>query len=361
MDDAATRYSRQIRLPEVGPEGQGRLAKASVLLVGVGGLGAPVALYLAGAGVGRLVLVDPDRVALSNLHRQVIYTTHDIGRWKVEAAADRLRALNPHVAVETHARSFDETCARDLVRGAEVVVDGTDVFTTRYLINDTCVAEGRPDVFASVSAFDGQVAVFTSDGPCYRCLYPEPPAASDVPSCDIAGVLGVTPGVVALMQANEVLKWILGTGSPLSGRLLLWDGRAATTRIWHVERDPACPACGHGSRPAPVAPRVFPEIDARHLEAWLCDDAPPEVLDVRTAEEYQAGALDSLLVPLNQLPWRLDDLAPMRDRPVVVVCRTGSRSAQAVLYLRENGFDAINLQGGLDAWRREVDPSLEVV
>ncbi len=352
----AARYSRQMQLPEVGPAGQERLAAASVLLIGAGGLGSPAALYLAAAGVGRIGIVDFDRVDESNLHRQILYTTADVGAVKAEAAAARLRALNPHVEVETHDLKLDASNANALIAQYDLVADGADTFATRYAVNDACVATGRPNVFASVSAFTGQASVFAAPGgPCYRCLFPEPPPEGAVPSCAEGGVLGVLPGLMGTVQATEVLKWILGVGEPLVGRLWTLDARTMDVQVLRVTRDLDCLICNNGpSRPQPE-PVALPEIapsDAARLLAAETGDAL--LLDVRSEEEYAADQLGGVLLPLPELPWRIEELEPYRARRVLVHCRSGARSAQAVAYLRERGFDAVNVRGGIEAWRRDV-------
>lgn len=364
MTDETNRYRRQILLPEVGAVGQARLGAASVLVVGAGGLGSPVTLYLAAAGVGRIGVVDFDRVDSSNLHRQILYSTQDVGRTKLEAAEERLRALNPHVSVVRHETRLDTANAESIIRAYDVVADGTDTFATRYVVNDACVATGRPNAFASVSRFSGQASVFAAQGgPCYRCVFPEPPPAGLVPSCAEGGVLGVVPGLLGTVQATEVLKLLLGIGDSLIGRLLLIDALDMRFQTLQIEKDPACPVCGRGDTgtlPPPSPPAVtIPEIGPRDLKRLLESDAPPFLLDVRQAEEQAIADIGGALLPLNELPWRVDELAPHRDDPMVVVhCRSGARSAQAVQYLRERGFNAVNLRGGILAWSADVDPSV---
>ncbi len=366
------RYARQTILPEIGAEGQARLKVSSVLVVGVGGLGSPVALYLAAAGVGRIGLVDDDRVETSNLHRQVLYSSCEVGRTKVEAAAERLRALNPHVEVVPHPVRLTDANALELVRGYNVVADGTDTFATRYAVNDACVRAGVPNAFASVSRFTGQAAVFCAPGgPCYRCLFPEPPPPGAVPSCAEGGVLGALPGLRGTVQATETLKLLLGLGDTLAGRLLLVDALAMRFRTLAVERDPRCPACGerraaptHTPVPRPsmaAAPKpTVPEITVRELKKMRDEGKEPFVLDVRQPEEFAAANIGGALVPMAELPHRLDELEPHRSDPVLVVhCRGGGRSARAVEFLRQQGFtNAVNLKGGIHAWSDEIDPSL---
>ncbi|MFN3597880.1 MAG: molybdopterin-synthase adenylyltransferase MoeB [Rubricoccaceae bacterium] len=372
-----TRYARQTILPEVGRGGQARLARSRVLLVGAGGLGAPAALYLAAAGVGHLRLVDDDRVERSNLHRQVLYTDADAGRLKVEVAAERLGALNPDVHLEPHAARFEPGNAFDLLEGCDLVLDGTDVFATRYLVNDASVLAGVPNVFASVSRFEGQASVFGlvgaegRRGPCYRCVFPEPPPEGLVPSCAEGGVLGVLPGLLGLVQATEALKLLLGAGTPLAGRLLLFDTLGMRSRTLRLERDPACAVCGDAptittltptavSCSAPVAPSPIPEISPRDLEARLKSPDAPFVLDVRRPDEYAIANIGGALIPLDELPDRLGELEEHRGDPMfVVMCRSGARSGKAVELLHAHGFtNAVNLRGGILAWSDDVDPAV---
>lgn len=354
-DDA--RYLRQTVLPGVGTDGQRRLREASVLVVGVGGLGSPVALYLAAAGVGRLVLVDDDRVDVSNLQRQVLFGTPDVGRLKVEAAAERLRALNPAVDVVARAERLTAANARALVRASDVVADGSDTFATRYLVSDACVLEGRPCAHGSVLRFEGQATVLHhAGGPCYRCLFPTPPPADAVPTCAEGGVLGAVVGAVGALQATEVLKLLLGIGDPLAGRLLVLDALGGTARTLAFARRADCPACGD----APTLRDVLDLEPSDPCEAWtlspaaarafLASSPSPLLLDVRTPEEHAASTLGGRLVPLGELQEALGTFA--RDRPVLVYCQRGARSARAVALLRVAGVAAYALAGGLDAWRR---------
>ncbi len=337
-----------------------RLKSSRVLLVGVGGLGSPAALYLAAAGVGTLVLVDDDRVDESNLQRQVIFDTADVGRPKVEAAAERLRARHANLHVEPIARRFDETNARQLVAGVDVVVDGADNFATRYLVNDACVLEHRPNVFGSVSQFDGQVAVFAAPGgPCYRCLHPEPPPDGAILNCADAGVLGVLPGVIGALQAVEAIKIMAGVGSPLVGRLLTYEALRMRARDIVLPRDPDCPVCG--SHPAITAlsavtvscatPTSGDTMTVDELIGWRARQLPHVLIDVREPSEHAVERIDrAVLMPLGSLASMIETLP--RDRPVVVHCRTGGRSARAVAMLCAKGIDARNLAGGIEAWRR---------
>jgi adenylyltransferase/sulfurtransferase len=363
------RYGRHLALPEVGVEGQLRLKRAAVLLVGAGGLGAPAALYLAAAGVGRLTLVDDDRVDVSNLQRQVIFDTGDAGRDKADAARDRLSALNPHVDVEARAVRVTAENVTDLVRGHDVVIDGSDNFTTRYLINDACVRLRVPFVSGSVRRFEGQVCLFVpGDGPCYRCLFPAPPAPGTVPDCAQGGVLGVLPGIVGSIQAAEALKWILRAGDTLRGRLLRIDALHMRFTETAIARDPACPACGSepararragesSATPTREADVSVPEITVHDFKRRLDAGDDITVLDVREPHEYGICNLGGTLIPLGELPARMHELDPSRE--IVVHCRSGSRSARAVEFLRDAGFGKVwNLKGGIRAWSDEIDPSV---
>jgi len=373
-DDELRRYGRHLVLPEFGVEGQQRLKAGSVLVVGAGGLGAPLAMYLAAAGVGRLGLVDFDRVDVSNLQRQLLYDTRDIGRPKLEAAAQRLAALNPGVRVECHDARLSSENALEILRGYDVIADGTDNFATRYLVNDACALLGRPNVYGSVFRFEGQVAVFdAARGPCYRCLYPDPPPPGLVPSCAEGGVLGVLPGVIGTLQAIEVLKQLAGIGEPLVGRLMVFDALAMRFRELRIRKDPACPLCGEH-------PTVRELVD---YDAWCGSPAPPEaavndaidisvrdyqalrergedhvLVDVREPHEYRIVHLEgSTLIPLGTLPAREEELD--RSRLIVLYCHHGPRSRAATEYLRGRGFPRVrNLDGGIDAWSREVDPAV---
>ncbi len=372
-NDEILRYSRHLIMPEVGLTGQQRLKAARVLCVGAGGLGSPLMLYLAAAGVGTLGLVDFDVVDYTNLQRQVIHATPDVGRPKLESAADKLRALNPYVALEPFETRLDSDNALDIVRRFDLVVDGTDNFATRYLVNDACVLTGRPNVYGSVFRFDGQVTVLAArGGPCYRCLYPEPPPPGLVPSCAEGGVLGILPGLVGLMQATEAVKLILGRGEPLVGRLLLVDALSMRFRELTVRKSPDCPVCGPhatitalqdyqafcGVRGEESSPGVeVPEIQVEELKRRF--DAGEDVLlvDVREPHEYQICNLGGVLMPLSELPRRLSELDSSRD--MVVHCRGGVRSAKAVAFLHQAGFaKAKSLAGGLLAWAERIDPRM---
>jgi molybdopterin/thiamine biosynthesis adenylyltransferase/rhodanese-related sulfurtransferase len=365
--DERVRYARQLALPEVGEEGQERLKAARVLVVGAGGLGSPVALYLAASGVGTLGLVDFDAVDVTNLQRQLLYGTSDVGRSKLEAAAGRLSDLNPGVRVVPHAVRLSSENALDVVAGYDVVADGTDNFPARYLVNDACVLLGKPNVHASVYRFDGQASVFwASKGPCYRCLFEEPPPPDLVPSCAEGGVLGVLPGLLGTIQATEVLKLLLDVGEPLVGRLLLVDALRMEFRTISTARNPACAICGThptvtrledyeafcAGRPAPWVAETSPEALAARL---LADDAP-FLLDVREPYEIPARALAaSVNIPLADLPSRLAEVP--RSRDVVIYCESGTRSARALAVLRGAGHTRVShLAGGIARWLREGRP-----
>lgn len=363
------RYGRHLTLPEVGEDGQRRLKGSAALIVGAGGLGSPIALYLAAAGVGRLTLCDFDVVDPSNLQRQVLFGTADVGREKVTVAAERLRDLNPRVAVEPVPERVSSANVRALVRNADVVLDGSDNFTTRYLVSDACVLEGKPYVYGSIYRFDGQVSVFHPPaGPCYRCLFPEPPPDALVPNCAQAGVLGVLPGLVGSLQAAEALKLLLGRGRTLLGRLLLVDALDGQFREVRLHRDPSCPACGDaptivdavetgGAACADAAGgRAAPSLSPAELAARLVAPEPPLLVDVRESWEHLAGALpDSVHISLGDVPLRVSELPA--DRDIVLYCRVGPRAERAVEMLRAAGFTrAWNLRGGLAAWRDEQDP-----
>lgn len=373
--DELLRYSRHLILPEVGVDGQRRLKAARVLLVGAGGLGSPLALYLAAAGVGTLGLVDDDVVDVTNLQRQVLHGTSDVGRPKLDSAADRIAEINPHVKLELHRTRLTSANALEILRGYDLVVDGTDNFPTRYLVNDACVLLGVPNVYGSIFRFEGQVSVFaTAHGPCYRCLFREPPPPGLVPSCAEGGVLGVLPGLIGTLQATEVIKLILGVGQPLVGRLLLVDTLGPTFRTLQLRRDPECPACGTRELRELIDYEHFcgitrPGADA-HSELTVPSITPLElaerlgrgdeltVLDVREPHEWDICHLDvARLVPLGTLAEALPTLDPGAE--LVVHCKSGARSAKAVRQLREAGFTRVsNLEGGILRWSDDVDPSV---
>lgn len=367
------RYARHFSLPDVGEAGQRRLKGARVLLVGAGGLGSPAALYLAAAGVGTLGLVDDDRVDETNLQRQILFGTSQIGQGKHSAAADRLRDLNPHIHVEPFAVRLTSANAREILGGFDVVLDGSDNFPTRYLVSDACVMLGKPDVYGAIFRFDGQVSVFAaSGGPCYRCLFRDPPPPELVPSCEQAGVLGVLPGIIGTLQALEVVKLVTGAGRPLAGRLLLFDGLSARFRELTVKRDPECPVCGDaptirelidyeafcGAGTASPPGDDAPEIDVTELATLLGDRATPQLVDVREPWEWAVCRLEgATLIPMRELPQRLDELD--RARPVVTYCHTGRRSLVAREFMMQRGFrDVRSLRGGIDAWSVEIDSAV---
>jgi sulfur-carrier protein adenylyltransferase/sulfurtransferase len=373
--DQLRRYSRHLLLPEVGVAGQKKLRASKVLLVGAGGLGAPTALYLAAAGVGEIGLVDFDEIELSNLQRQVLYTTNDLGRPKLDAAKDRLEALNPNVRVVPIAQRLTAATALDVLRPYDVIVDGTDNFPTRYLVNDACVLLGKPNVYGSIYRFEGQASVFDATrGPCYRCLYSEPPPPELAPSCAEAGVLGVLPGLIGLVQATETLKLLLGVGEPLIGRLMLYDALAMRVREVKLRKNPTCVICsptatqkglidyaafcGVLAPPEGAADSTLPEISPEALRDELAGPDPPMLVDVREPNEWEIVHLkDAHLIPRAQLPDRLNELTSARR--LVVYCRTGGRSSQATRLLLDLGFSNVrNLTGGITAWAQKVDPSL---
>jgi adenylyltransferase/sulfurtransferase len=369
------RYSRHLIMPEVALEGQRRLKGASVLLVGAGGLGSPLALYVAAAGVGRIGIVDFDVVDESNLQRQVLHGQRSVGRPKLESARERLEDLNPHVAIETHEMRLTSENALDLVADYDIVADGTDNFPTRYLVNDASVLTGRPNVYASIFRFEGQASVFAAPGgPCYRCLYPEPPPPGLVPSCAEGGVLGILPGLLGTIQATEVIKLILGAGEPLIGRLLLVDALGMSFRTLQLRRDPDCPVCGDdptitelidyeefcGIGPAvEAAPETgVDEIAVNEVAAALDRGEDVTILDVREPHEWQICHIEGAeLLPLSELPARVHELDS--SRTYYVHCKTGVRSARAIEFLQEAGFTRLrNVRGGIKAWADEVDPSM---
>jgi len=363
------RYDRHLIMPEVGPEGQKKLKNASVLCVGAGGLGSPLALYLAAAGVGRIGIVDFDTVDESNLQRQIIHDTQSVGTSKLVSAKKRLLALNPFISVETHEMRLTSANAVELFSKYDVIADGTDNFATRYLVNDACVLTGKPNAYGSIFRFEGQLAVFgLKDGPCYRCLYPEPPPPGLVPSCSEAGVLGVLPGVIGTMQAIEALKLILGIGRPLSGRLMLYDALEQSWRTLKVKKNPACPVCSeHPTITAPIDYEAFcglkektvtiPEISVNDLKKKLDAKENFVLLDVREPHEYEIAKITgSTLIPLGKLPERFTEVD--KSAKVIVHCKMGGRSAKAVQFLIEKGYDATNVTGGINAWSESIDPSV---
>ena len=356
-------------MPEVGIDGQRRLKAAHVLCIGAGGLGSPAALYLAAAGVGTIGIVDFDDVDLSNLQRQILHGTKDIGRSKLESARDRLRDANPNIEVELHECRFSSENASELVARYDLVVDGSDNFPTRYLSNDVCVFARRPNIYGSIFRFDGQSTVFAPHlgGPCYRCLFPEPPAPGTIPNCAEAGVLGVLPGIIGMVQAIEAIKLILGVGEPLIGRLLHFEALKMKFRELKLRRDPQCPVCGDAPTiTAPIDYEQFcgiaadvPAISVHDLKRKRDAREAIQLIDVREPFEFEIARIDGAkLIPLGQLANRLHELK--QNGQTVVHCHTGMRSAQAVQMLRQTGFTNVyNLEGGIDAWANEIDPAVQ--
>jgi sulfur-carrier protein adenylyltransferase/sulfurtransferase len=351
------RYARHLVLPEVGEKGQQKLKSASVLVIGAGGLGSPVSMYLAAAGVGRIGLADFDNVDVTNLHRQILYGTSDVGAPKLSAASERLHDLNPEINIETHNTAINSENALAIFRAYDIIVDGTDNFPTRYLVNDACVLTGKPNVYGSIFRFEGQASVFYArEGPCYRCLYPEPPPPNLVPSCAEGGVLGVLPGVIGTIQATETIKLITGIGEPLIGRLLLFDALRMEFRRLRLRKDPNCAVCGE----RPTISQLIdyegfcnPAESGEISPAQLTRLSDPLLIDVREPHEFKQGHLEGAwLIPLGQLERHIDAIP--RDRDLVLYCRSGSRSAHALEIMRSAGFHrAKHLQGGYLAWQRE--------
>ena len=364
------RYSRHLIMPEVTAEGQKRLKVARALCIGAGGLGSPAALYLAAAGMGTIGIVDFDNVDLSNLQRQILHGTKDIGRGKLESARDRLRDMNPEIEIELHNCRFSSENASQIVCDYDIVVDGSDNFATRYLSNDVCVFERKPNVYGSVFRFEGQTTVFAPHlgGPCYRCLFPEPPPPDSVPNCAQAGVLGVLPGIIGMLQAIETIKLIVGIGEPLIGRLLHFDALKIKFRELNLPRDPRCPVCGE--TPTIFSPidydqfcgareeQSVPAMSVHELKQKMDAREPFELIDVREPFEYEIARIDGAkLIPLGEIGERLDEI--QREQPIVVHCHSGQRSAQAVRLLQQRGFNNVcNLEGGIDAWSDHIDPSV---
>jgi sulfur-carrier protein adenylyltransferase/sulfurtransferase len=364
------RYSRHLLMPEVTSEGQKRLKAARALCIGAGGLGSPAALYLAAAGVGTIGIVDFDDVDLSNLQRQILHGTNDIGRGKLESARDRLRDINPEIEIELHQCRFSSENAPQLVSQYDVVVDGSDNFPTRYLSNDVSVFARKPNVYGSVFRFEGQTTVFAPHlgGPCYRCLFPEPPPPDSVPNCAQAGVLGVLPGIIGMLQAIETIKLIVGIGESLVGRLLHFDALKVKFRELNLRRDPECPVCGENPTIfSPIDYEEFcgardqdaiPTMSAHELKRKMDAHEPFELVDVREPFEYEIARIDrAKLIPLGEIAERANEL--QRERPIVVHCHTGRRSAEAVRLLQQRGFaNVYNLEGGIDAWSEQIDSSV---
>jgi len=374
-NDEVKRYSRHLIMPEVGVEGQRKLKAAKVLCIGAGGLGSPVSMYLAAAGVGTLGIVDFDVVDFSNLHRQILHGTPDVGRPKLASAKDKLHAINPEIDIQTFETALSSQNALKLFEPFDVIVDGTDNFPTRYLVNDACVLTGKPNAYGSIFRFEGQASVFaTKDGPCYRCLYPEPPPPGLVPSCAEGGVLGVLPGMIGMIQATETVKLILGIGEPLIGRFLIYDALRMRFRELKLRKDPDCPVCGThptvkqlidyeqfcGIRPAapePVAVNNATEITALELKQRMDRGEKLRIVDVREPNEYQICRIPGTeLIPLGDVPKRYNELDP--DQELIVHCKMGGRSAKAADFLRSVGFKRVlNLKGGILDWIDKVDPS----
>ena len=389
-NDEISRYSRHLILPEVGMEGQQKLKAAKVLCVGTGGLGAPLALYLAAAGVGTIGLVDFDTVDASNLQRQIIHSTATVGKLKVDSAEIMLKGLNPYTNVVKHNTMLTSANALEIFKDYDIIADGTDNFQTRYLVNDACVLTGNPNAYGSIFRFEGQASVFaTADAPCYRCLYPEPPPPGLVPSCAEGGVLGILPGLVGVIQATEVIKLILGIGENLAGRLLLIDALTMKFRTLKLHKNPDCPVCGtHPTitalidydqfcgiqKPTSVGPLEvaqnkavadaplvdgIPQITVQELKRRLDAHEDVFVLDVREPHEVQIVNIGAPLIPLGQLANRVGELTPQKGREIVVHCKSGGRSQKAALILKNAGFTHVgNLAGGILAWAEKIDPTL---
>jgi molybdopterin/thiamine biosynthesis adenylyltransferase/rhodanese-related sulfurtransferase len=372
-NDEILRYSRHLIMPEVGMVGQQKLKAAKVLCIGAGGLGSPLALYLTAAGVGTLGIVDFDVVDYTNLQRQIIHTTDDVGRKKLDSAADKLKAINPFLNLRTFETKLTSANALELFREFDIIADGTDNFPTRYLVNDACVLTGKPNVYGSIFRFEGQASVFaTEEGPCYRCLYPEPPPPGLVPSCAEGGVLGILPGLIGVIQATETIKLILGQGDSLAGRLLLVDALGMKFRELKLRKNPECPACGKNRTITKLidyeefcgirgqeepAGNDVPAVTVQELKKKLDAKADIFILDVREPHEYQICNLKGYLIPVGDLPKRVNELDSSRE--IIAHCRSGVRSAKAVNFLRRSGFKKVyNLTGGILAWADQIDPAM---
>ncbi len=375
-NDEIRRYSRHLIMPEVGMDGQRKLKASSVLCIGAGGLGSPAAMYLAAAGVGRLGIVDFDVVDFSNLQRQILHSTPDVGRSKLASAKDRLNALNPEIQIDTYETALSSENALKLFEPYDVILDGTDNFPTRYLVNDACVLLGKPNAYGSIFRFEGQASVFgAKDGPCYRCLYPEPPPPGLVPSCAEGGVLGVLPGIIGVIQATEAIKLVLGVGEPLIGRFLIFDALRMKFRELKLRKDADCPVCGtnptvthlidyeqfcgvpHADEPEPAAVNNATEITSLELKHRLDRGDKLTIIDVREPHEYQINRIDgSILIPLGDVPRRYAEFDPKDE--LIMQCKTGARSGRAADFLRSVGFKKVlNLKGGIVDWIDKVDPS----
>ncbi len=375
--DDLSRYSRHLILPEVGMEGQQKLKAARVLCVGTGGLGSPLALYLTAAGIGTLGLVDFDVVDSSNLQRQIIHSTKDIGRKKIESAEEKLTALNPAINIVKHETMLSSANAMEIIKDYDIVADGTDNFPTRYLVNDACVLLKKPNAYGSIFRFEGQASVFSTEaGPCYRCLYPEPPPPGLVPSCAEGGVLGILPGLVGVIQATEVIKLILGKGDPLIGRLLLVDALGMRFRELKLRKNPECPVCGKNPTVTklidyeqfcgimPETPQEknmkngIPQLSVKEFKSRLDKGEDLFLLDVREPYEYQIAQIGGTLIPQNDVPNRLAEIP--RDKEIVVQCRSGARSQRIAELLKQQGYtNVVNLAGGILAWADEIDPTVQ--
>ncbi len=370
------RYSRHLILPEMGEEGQKKLLAAKVLIIGAGGLGSPLGLYLAAAGVGTIGIVDFDVVDLSNLQRQILHTNDEIGKPKLDSAEKRIKGMNPDTRVIKHPTRISSENAMEIIKNYDIVIDGTDNFPTRYLVNDACVLLNKPNIYGSIFRFEGQATVFNpKDGPCYRCLYPEPPPPGMVPSCAEGGVLGILPGVIGVIQATEAVKLIIGKGEPLIGRLLLYNALDMTFRTLKLRRDKNCPVCGDKptikklidyeafcgmKRGEGKETVIIPEVTVYELKAKIDRKDDFVLLDVREPHEYQIAKIPgSRLIPLGELDKRLKELEAFKEKEVVVHCKSGGRSAQAVEFLKQAGFKKIwNVVGGISEWSNKIDPKV---
>ncbi|HEX7139652.1 MAG TPA: molybdopterin-synthase adenylyltransferase MoeB [Vicinamibacterales bacterium] len=374
-NDEVKRYSRHLIMPEVGVDGQRKLKAAKVLCIGAGGLGSPVGMYLAAAGVGTIGIVDFDVVDFSNLQRQILHGTSDVGRSKLASAKDRLHAINPNIDIQTHEAALSSQNAMSLLEPYDIIVDGTDNFPTRYLVNDACVLLEKPNAYGSIFRFEGQASVFaTKEGPCYRCLYPEPPPPGLVPSCAEGGVLGVLPGIIGVIQATETVKLIMGIGEPLIGRFLIYDALRMKFRELRLRKDPDCPVCGTHptvkqlidyeqfcgivpAKPESTAVNNATEITALELKQRLDRGDKLAIIDVREPNEYQINRIPgSILIPLGDIPKRVNELDPSAE--LIMQCKSGARSGRAADFLRSVGFKhVLNLKGGILDWIDKVDPS----
>jgi adenylyltransferase/sulfurtransferase len=371
------RYSRHLVIPEVGIEGQQKLKLAKVLMIGAGGLGSPVGMYLAAAGVGKLGIVDFDKVSFSNLQRQIIFSTEDIGKSKASLAAERLSSINPNVEIKIYDTKLTKDNALEIIKDYDIVADGSDNFATKYLVNDACVLLGKPFVSASILRFEGQVSFFNpKTGPCYRCLYPEPPAKGDVPTCEEGGVLGVLPGIIGSIQANEVIKYIIGKGSLLMGRLLMLDALNMRFREIKFEKNPDCPACGENPtikglidyeefcnniKAENMTSNTQMEITAEELKQKMDQSEDFFLLDVRESFEVQIASIGGNLIPLGELSGRINELPVDKNKELIVYCRTDNRSHYAVEFLRQEGFtNARYLVGGIYSWHDKIDANVRI-